>query len=73
MKHHGPVYVICYTIGVALLFALGLSAFSQATARKIEANEQAKIKRQILVAFGYEIDEGATSEEILEYFTGWIG
>ncbi len=68
MKQHGPVYVLTYTIVFACVFGLVLSGVAQLTEERIRQNQEAKLKRQILMAFGYDIDESAASKEVLEMF-----
>jgi len=68
MKKRGPVYVWCYTVGVAVAFGLVLSFVNQLTAPKIKANRQAAMCREIMRALGYVLRDDASSEEILARF-----
>lgn len=72
MKRHGPFYVLVYTMAVACGFGLVLAGWSQFTEERIGANQQAKIKRQILMALGYAVDPRASSKDVLDEFEKFI-
>lgn len=72
MKKHGPVYVISYTTCVAFLFGLVLSGFAQFTKERIVANKDAKVKKQIMIALGFEVPEEADSKDVLKQFSDFV-
>jgi len=63
-----PGYVIGYTVLVSICFGLVLSGFSAVTERQIELNKKAKLNREVLRAFGFEVPEDAASKDIESLF-----